>query len=187
MTHRALVWLLLPSLIGVSACGGEDVGDEELELETPELPPVAPQAEPTAQWPDTTAEAVWAYLQEENYQSWPMWPGKSALYSGTEPHGMLLTTYVNPVAQDALGSGGGTLPDHSIVVKENYMPDSTLAAVTVMYKAPGYDPEHNDWWWLKRNADGSVDGAGRVEGCIGCHGGRSDNDYIMTEDLAAVR
>jgi len=62
--------------------------------------------------PDTTPDAVWAYLQEQNYTSWPMWPGTSALYAGTEPHGMLLTTYVNPVMQRALESGSTTgLPD----------------------------------------------------------------------------
>lgn len=33
----------------------------------------------------------------------------------------------------------------SIVVKENYKPDKTLAAITVMHKVAGFDPAGGDW------------------------------------------
>lgn len=131
--------------------------------------------------PDTTAQAVWNYLETADYAAnWNMWPGKEPLYAGTEPHGMLLTTYVNDVASEALANWQQSMPAGAIIVKENYMPDSTLAAVTVMYKSPGFNPEHNDWWFLKRLADGTVEAAGRVEGCQNCHGAARANDYIMT-------
>ncbi len=35
----------------------------------------------------------------------------------------------------------GPMPAGAIVVKENYMPDKKLAAITVMYKVAGYNPE----------------------------------------------
>jgi hypothetical protein len=162
LTHTVAV---LFAAVLLSACAREEVREE---AEAPALP-------------DTTAEAVWAYLQDAGYaDNWDMWPGKTALYPGTEPHGMLLTTYVNQAAHDALADWNQSMPAGAIIVKENYMPDSTLAAVTVMYKAAGYNPEHADWWFMKRNADGTVEASGRVEGCQNCHGAAKANDYIMT-------
>lgn len=158
---------------------GQTADEEEAaSAETQEQP--AAQALPA---PET--EAVWEYLRVSEYTAWPMWPGKSAFYEGTEPHGMLLTTYVNQTALDALDGGATTLPSGAIIVKENFAPDSTHAATTVMYKSEGFDPEHNDWWWLKRNADGTIAAEGMAQGCIACHGGRADNDYIMTSDLGS--
>ncbi len=62
------------------------------------------------QLPDTTAVALWAYLQEVEYRdNWELWPEKRELYQGQEPHGMLLTTYVNPAAHDALMNKAGSI------------------------------------------------------------------------------
>ena len=48
---------------------------------------------PVVELPDTTAAALWAYLESQQYrQRWSLWPGKGRLYTGSEPHGMLLTT-----------------------------------------------------------------------------------------------
>ena len=70
--------------------------------------------------PDTTGAAIWAHLQEENYrENWSLWPGTEAFYKGNQPHGILLTTYVNPVALRAIESGASAMPDGAIVVKEN--------------------------------------------------------------------
>ena len=83
---------------------------------------------------DTTGAAIWAHLQQSDYRSnWTLWPGKGELYTGQEPHGMLLTTYLNDLALQALSSGASSMAPGSIIVKENYMPDSTLAAVTTMF------------------------------------------------------
>lgn len=132
-------------------------------------------------WPEPSAQAVWSYLQQRDYQNnWALWPGTSELYQGTQPHGMLLTTYVNRTDGDSLSGPVDEMPRGSIIVKENYKPTEELAAVTVMYKAPeGYNPEHNDWFWLKRLADGTVEVSGRAAGCQSCHG-ISDNDYLRT-------
>lgn len=169
-THSAVAaGLAAIATVLLAACGGE-------EREQP-----VEEAVQQVALPDTTADAVWSYLESADYAAnWDMWPGKERFYAGTEPHGMLLTTYVNSAANDALANWTQSMPEGAIIVKENYMPDSTLAAVTVMYKSPGYNPEHNDWWFLKRLADGTVEASGRVEGCQNCHGGAKANDYIMT-------
>lgn len=164
------------ALLVVAGCGGEAEGGSEAEA------PAAAEA-PELALPDTTAEAVWAHLTASDYQSWELWPGTDALYAGTEPHGMLLTTYVNSVMAEALAEGRTTeLADGAIVVKDNYMPDSTFAASTVMYQAPGdYNAEGNGWWYLKRNADESVDAAGGAgTGCHGCHVAAEGEDYLFT-------
>ena len=133
--------------------------------------------------PDTTAEALWAHTAGYA-EDWHVWPGKGELYMGTEPHGMLLTTYLNDLALDALTNKAGAMPVGAVVVKENYMPDSTLAAITIMYKSEGYNPDVNDWFFVKRMADGTVAASGRVGGCTGCHSQVAANDYLFTGSLS---
>ncbi len=142
--------------------------------------------EPTdeAMLPDTTAEAVMNHLEQEDYQkSWELWPGLEEMYEGSEPHGMLLTTRLNPTAFAALNSKSGSMPDGAIIVKENYTPEGVFDATTLMYKREGYNPEHKDWFWAKVGADGAVQAEGKVAGCIACHSGGRDNDYVLTGSL----
>ena len=135
----------------------------------------------TENMPEPNARSVWKHVENQNYQrNWSYWPGKGELYKGTEPHGVLLTTYVNPLAQGALTNRAAELPAGAIIVKENYSPKKELAAVTVMYKArDGYNPDHNNWFWLKRLPDGKVEASGKAESCQACHGA-SKHDYLMT-------
>lgn len=191
-TSPLAVLALCGGLVGSLSCApGEEGGmaEEEMSLDTAAIAGEAEgQREGRQQLPDTTAEALWSYLQQVDYRNnWQMWPGKGELYEGQEPHGMLLTTYVNDAALRAVSGTAGSMPSGAIVVKENYMPDSTLAATTVMYKSSGYDAQHNDWFWLKRLADGTVEVSGRGQGCISCHGGQNTNDYIFTSSLSGAQ
>jgi hypothetical protein len=107
-----------------------------------------------AQDANQMASDVWQRIQGDKYQeNWALFPGKGKLYKGTEPHGMLLTTYVNKTAEQGLTSGAKELPKGSILIKENYMLDKTLAAVTVMEKT---GDRRDDWFWVKYNPDGTV-------------------------------
>ncbi len=161
-------------------------------------PPDAPEgntAEPTPQAvvaeADTTGTAIWAHLQQSDYQStWTLWPGKGELYTGQEPHGMLLTTYLNDVALQALTAGAPSMAPGAIIVKENYMPDGTLVAVTTMFKVGGYNPDVNDWFFTKHLPSGELDRApngmaleGRLPGCTNCHTAMQNNDYLFTGQL----
>ena len=135
--------------------------------------------------PAPNAQSVWSYLQSAPYTDWPLFPGTSRFQPGRSPHGALLITYVNDTARNALTRRTGPfppgpLPAGSIIVKENYTPDRTLDAVTVMYKSAGYNPEHGDWYWLKRAANGNVDAEGMVVGCQNCHSAAA-RDYVLTE------
>lgn len=192
-TRIRSVVLSAGAVLALGACepAGQDAMQEGTDSEATQAVDSAAMAGDTAEQmsasPDTTAAALWSYLEAVDYaSSWEMWPGKAAMYPATEPHGALLTTYVNETAMAGLTVPGETsagLPAGAVIVKENYGADSALVATTVIFKSEGYDPPHNDWFWLKRNADGTVAASGRVEGCIACHGQRAANDYLMTETV----
>jgi len=179
---------ILMAVLLAAACGGSD--DEVSESAAEAASETQSETVRSAtQLPDTTGDAVWAMLTAANFQdNWTLWPGMGELYSGNEPHGMLLTTYLNDVALEALESQAGSMPVGAVLVKENYMPDSTLAATTVMLKRElDYNPEHNGWWWLKRLADGTNEVEGRGAGCQSCHGNQAaGNDYVVTGPLSDV-
>jgi hypothetical protein len=137
---------------------------------------------------ESMAAQLWHKLESAKYaEKWSTVPGKGTFYAGQPPHGALLSTYLNEEAKKGMEAKSGRMPDDAIVVKENYMPDKTLAAVTVMYKERGYDRGHGDWFWAKYGPSGEVQAAGKVGGCISCHGSVRSNDYIFTFPIAPIR
>ena len=150
------ICIILSGAIGLSLAGGTDL-------------------------PAAKGKAVYDYITKTNpYQNWTLFPGKGKLYKGAHPHGALLTTYVSPNALEAIHNRSGLLPDDSFIIKENYRPDKTLAAVTVMYRVKGYDADAGDWFWAKYAADGKITKEGKVSGCINCHAAVINNDWIFT-------
>jgi cytochrome c553 len=150
--------------------------------------------------PEATGQAVMEYLLETNpYTEWASWPTDevnvedytSFLQSG-EPHGMTVRIFVNDRALAAITRDDfdGILPPGSIVVKENYMgtPEEPgdVAALTVMYKVAGFNPDGNDWFWVKAAPDGVVDVEGAVEMCSSCHGQDGNSDYLLRYQLQAA-
>lgn len=129
-----------------------------------------------------TAKTLWQFLQSQVYQmSWHYIPGVPAgKYEGNPPHGAILRTFTNNIGFDALSKKEFPLPDGAIIVKENYMPDGELAAVTVMQKIKGYNPEAGDWFWAKYAPDGTVQVSGKVDSCIGCHAQKKSSDWIFS-------
>lgn len=114
--------------------------------------------------PAPEGRALSEYITQINpYEQWPLWPGKDKFYQGIEPHGALLTTYVNDPALEGIEEHSGKVADGAIIVKENYMPDKMLAAVTVMYKKDGFNPEAGDFFWLKYAPDGKILAEGKAK------------------------
>lgn len=124
----------------------------------------------------------WVLISKTHpYTQWNTWPGYPDLYPGKSPHGAYLKLYANEVAIQA-AKEGKPMPNGAIIVKENYGEDqTTLMAVTPMYKVSGYHPEAGDWFWAKYGPDGTIDKEGKVEGCIECHKTVADKDWIFTE------
>lgn len=133
--------------------------------------------------PGPDAEKLNEYIvRYDPYKAWGLWPKKGKLYKGTEPHGALLTTFINTAAHFSIKKKKG-MEDGSIIAKENYTADKKFVALTVMYKIKGYNPAAGDWFWAKYNPDGTVAASGRVKGCIDCHSKKKDNDYIFTGEV----
>ena len=145
------------------------------------------------------AGQIWAYMQESKLAG----PGmiRTAPYEGTDPHGMMLETFYTTA----------TINGHEgdLIVKRNFGPvgvsedevlrdpDTHLAADTIMFRREaGYDPEDQDWFWVKYLPDGSLDQtpngmamAGKVAkgmdaGCIACHKAAGDDMVFTSEHLA---
>jgi hypothetical protein len=133
--------------------------------------------------PKADATELYDYVVKQNpYSKWQLWPGKGKLYKGTEPHGALLTTYVNETAFRSARKKT-RMTDTAIILKENYTADGKLSAISVMYKIKGYNPAGGDWFWGQYDPNGNVKAEGKVESCIKCHEKRKDNDYIFTGRL----
>lgn len=142
------------------------------------------------------AAVLWGALQEARLVG----EGRtmSAPYTGQHPHGAILDTIDGEVTVD-----GTTGP---VIIKRNYGgegvskqavwddPDAYLGAVTVMFQREGYDPENNDWFWVKYLPGGELDTnpkgvplAGRVakgmdQGCIACHTAAPGGDLVYGHD-----
>ena len=132
----------------------------------------------------------WNYLRQVDYKNWAPGPEQNGdFYAGQSPHGAFLKMYLNRTAI----ADPENLRHGSILIKENYGPDKkTLMAITVMYRAKGFDANSNDWYWVKYNPDGRVATAppekggmklaGSVNGCIQCHRDAGGNDFAFIND-----
>ncbi|WP_273265654.1 cytochrome P460 family protein [Flexistipes sinusarabici] len=131
--------------------------------------------------PKTEPANVWNYLQDQNYTDWQLFPGTTELYPGESPHGAFLTSYINKKAAKSVNND--EFAYGSIIVKENYTPSKKLAAVTVMYKVKGFNPDGGDWYWAKYSPKGDAQAVGKVKGCIQCHSAVKDSDwsYLKSE------
>ncbi len=141
--------------------------------------------------PGPEGAAVMEYVLNTNpYTAWGSWPADrwsafgGYLQSGA-PHGESVRIFVNDVALEAAAAEDfdGTLPPGSLVVKENFggmvEEPGDLAAITLMYKVDGYNPDANDWFWVKAQPDGTIDAEGAPEGCVSCHAQEGNADYLL--------
>ena len=105
MRRFTLLPLVLVVALGLAACASDEDPVEPVDE------PIEPDMVETTAGPDTTGAAVWAFLGDETYQTnWGLWPDKGEFYTGQEPHGMLLTTYLNATAMEALQGGATEMP-----------------------------------------------------------------------------
>jgi hypothetical protein len=91
--------------------------------------------------------------------------------------------YVPPTVAGTYRAGQGPYPVGTRIVKAQYASESAsaVAALTVMAKmAPGYDPEHGDWFYGIYDASGAnAQKSGKIAMCINCHDQASDRDYLF--------
>lgn len=157
-----------------------------------------PQPAPAVARPQTAEEyqrSLWRFLvrPQAPYTTWPAPAGKAGFRKVEGPHGPLARTYANSAA----AGDPRALPYDAILVLEDYAGDrKTRTGINVMYRVRGFDPAHNDWYWMKLNEDGTVartpaaEGnapiAGRVAACIACHQKAGGNDLTFANDPAGL-
>ncbi|WP_292467187.1 cytochrome P460 family protein [Methanolobus sp.] len=174
MEIKTLILLVLVCAIGVSGCADkspveklapEDAGADNV-ADTMESIPAA-------------ADLFSVFANESSYKDWSIWPGKEAMMGGNGVHGDYVSIYVSNNAFSAAEVGGGPMPYETMVVKEGFNADKELTGIYLMYKLEGFDSDNNDWFWASYSADGTVKSEGKVGGCINCHEGKKDVDYIF--------
>lgn len=135
-----------------------------------------------AEMPAADPAAVWDYITKVSpYHQWSYWPDHQGLQLSRAPHGTLHRVFVN---DRALKSSGPPLQNGSIEVMENYQGEAEiLNNITVMYKVHGYNPPDGDWYWVKYAPDGKIIEQGKPRSCIGCHGTRAKNDFVVVHDF----
>jgi Cytochrome P460 len=129
-------------------------------------------------------DVVWERISEEaNYETYSYWPDHEGIQPGQSPHGSYHRIFINKVLAEALPSKGMVLPEGSIIVKENLDSEKSLDALTVMVKVKDFNPDAGDWFWAKYTPEGEVLAEGTPGGCISCHEGMDENDYIIVRPL----
>lgn len=116
----------------------------------------------------------------KSYTGWKLLPGTEKMQKGGQPHGAFVSIYGNKTALDAFEMKKGTFADGSVIVKENFRPDKTLAAITVMQKSDGFNRDGGDWFWAKYKPDGTIDAEGKVQSCINCHHKAADKGWVFS-------
>ncbi len=176
LTARPALWLATAAVVGLGAAVAAYAGSP-------------PFGDPKSV---KYADALWKKMERADFVG----DGaiKTVPYEGQHPHGAVLETLYGEVS--VKGHTG------ELIVKRNYGGEGVtnakvannrakyLGAVTVMFKrGSGYDPENNNWFWVKYKPDGSLATnpkgmklAGRVakgadKGCIACHSSQKDNDF----------
>ena len=180
-----LLMILLLSALLVVSCGKKDTDKSEMAVEEAPAADAMSDADnmtEMAAMPGADAGELWNFITETSpYGEWAFWPDYESYQPGKSPHGAILRVYVDGHGiMNIADEMKSTMDNGVIVVKENFMPDTTLAAITVMYKVDGFNPEVGDWFWAKYNTDGTVAASGTPAGCIGCHGSQASNDYLFT-------
>ncbi len=136
---------------------------------------------PQQEMPGADAAALWTYITEQSpYTEWGFWDDHQGILAGNSPHGPYHRVYVNDVLIEAAAV---PVPNGSIQVKESFDQNKNKMNITVMYKIKDFNPEAGDWFWAKYTLEGKPDLAGKIQGCIGCHGVKAANDYITVHEI----
>ena len=133
----------------------------------------------------TGVELFAIIMQDDPYQDWGQFPDFQGTLPSALPHGPMSRVFINSEVESILDAFDGALPDGSIIVKENVGvdPSVTEAALTVMWKVTGFDPDNNDWFWANMTPQGEIVAEGAVPACAACHGGARANDFIFVQQF----
>jgi hypothetical protein len=144
-----------------------------------------PRLAPLAAW-EVNGARVWQRItQESDFENWAYWPGHEGLRAGQSPHGKFHEVYINNTLRERLPIESDRAPHGTIIVKENFDAARNPEGLVAMVKVDGYNPQAGDWFWVAYDTTGAVLREGAIAGCISCHAGMKDNDYVILRRLDA--
>lgn len=118
------------------------------------------------------------------YKGWSQFPGApSGLIMSRTHNGDYVRSYMNDVAVAAIADFSGEFPAGTVLVKEQYADaeGKVLNGHTLMWKRPGYDAEHGDWYWIAFNGEGETTvHNGMAPYCFNCHASAAADDWVYT-------
>ena len=124
------------------------------------------------------ADTLWSDIAD--YKSWGHFDGFEGFQVGDSVHGRYVRVYANSIAE----GDQENLPYESIIVKENFdrKDEGALTGITVMQRLRGFDPEHNDWFWVRYSTGGAQTHSGKPAFCIDCHSEAEGDDFVFLND-----
>lgn len=144
------------------------------------------------QTPDEFHSSFWNHIVKKDaaYNTWDKITSDRPLEGVENPHGTTSKTYANKVAADDSKS----LPNGSVLVREDYDANRKRQSISVLYRVKDYDKDHGNWYWIKYLENGTVARgaddkpiAGKVGSCIECHGKAGGKDFVFSNDLPAIK
>jgi hypothetical protein len=161
-------WIITAALILMTGC-----------RETKEEPDLQPLTRA-----EISGTRLWQRITEESdYTAYGQWAGHQGLRPGQSPHGSLHKVFINKPLHAAVPLEEAVAPEGSILIKENYNASEELVNLTVMAKVKDYSPETSDWFWAAFSPEGQVRAEGSPGGCVSCHEGMKQNDYIIIKSI----
>ncbi|MEW6753513.1 MAG: hypothetical protein AB1505_21395 [Candidatus Latescibacterota bacterium] len=163
MSTSRLTYLLVPALLAVAGCDGDNNGTSSVEESGP------------------------GAYQADFRNSAQFFTRMSGLRQGTSPHGKSQIWYSRNV-QDRIAKPAFSVPEGTTAIK-TFDSDGVegIDGLAVMVKREaGYDAEHNDWYYEMRDPSGAVMAdppAGATSMCVSCHAGCADRDYLCGTQL----
>ncbi|MCB2192214.1 MAG: cytochrome P460 family protein [Deltaproteobacteria bacterium] len=131
--------------------------------------------------PPPHAQELWSYITKTSpYTKWGQWPDYRGVHPSRSPHGPYNRVYVN---QAGLSSTKPPLNYGTIQVKVSQTKGGKVKNVVAMYKVKGYNPKAGDWFWAMYTPQGRPLAAGKLAGCIRCHGAMGDNDHVLVHQF----
>ncbi len=176
MRIKTFMLLIVICIVGISGCTDSATEDDMTSQDAEET--VNDDVGMQVSEPDASS-LFSAFTENDTYKGWSIWPGKEAMMEGNGVHGDYVSIYVSDNALSSAETGGATMPYETMVVKEGFNADKELTGIYLMYKSEGFAPENNDWFWASYSPEGDVNAEGIVGGCISCHEGKKDVDYIF--------
>lgn len=140
------------------------------------------------QTPEEFLDSFWRFLVKKDaaYNTWTVLKRDKADDGINNPHSDISKTYANKVAADNPAS----LPDGSVLVREDYDAEKKRLSISVMYRVKDYNKDHGNWYWIKYLDNGTVvrtskdEGnkpiSGKVASCIECHAKAAGKDYVFS-------